>query len=136
MPVTQHAEAENEEEFPTTESRARRRSAGFWGRSSSRNTKLLVVRSGWLRRNRLKLPPQMNIRRPQQAREVAKAWPPCQRPRAQPWAAGRAVAARKRSGASEPKTARSLYAEAKRQHIKGHDPDGTPAELAAALGTR
>ena len=48
---------------------------------------------------------------------------------------GAAVAARERSGGSEPKTRKELYAEAKRRNIKGRSKMGR-AELAAALGNR
>ncbi len=48
---------------------------------------------------------------------------------------GAAVAARKRSGTSEPKTRQELYDEAKRQNIKGRSKMGR-AELAAAVGHR
>ena len=48
---------------------------------------------------------------------------------------GAAVAARRKSGDSEPKTRQELYAEAKRRNIKGRSKMGR-AELAAALGHR
>jgi hypothetical protein len=46
---------------------------------------------------------------------------------------GAAVAARKRSGGSSPKTRQELYAEAKRRDIPGRSKMGR-AELAKALG--
>ena len=46
---------------------------------------------------------------------------------------GAAVAARKRSGASSPKTRQELYDEAKRRNIPGRSKMGR-AELARALG--
>jgi hypothetical protein len=46
---------------------------------------------------------------------------------------GAAVAARKRSGGSTPKTRAELYEEAKRRHIPGRSRMGR-AELAKALG--
>ena len=45
---------------------------------------------------------------------------------------GAAVAARKRTGGSEPRTRQELYAAAKRRNIKGRSKMGR-AELAAAL---
>ena len=48
---------------------------------------------------------------------------------------GAAVAARKRTGGSSPKTRAELYEEAKRRNIKGRSKMGR-AELARALGTK
>jgi hypothetical protein len=48
---------------------------------------------------------------------------------------GAAVAARKRSGGSQPKTRQELYAEAKRRDLSGRSTMGRD-ELARALGQR
>jgi hypothetical protein len=48
---------------------------------------------------------------------------------------GAAVAARKRSGGSQPKTRQELYAEAKRRDLSGRSTMGR-GELARALGQR
>jgi hypothetical protein len=48
---------------------------------------------------------------------------------------GAAVAARKRRGASQPKTRQELYEQAKRRNIPGRSKMGRD-ELARALGTR
>jgi len=46
---------------------------------------------------------------------------------------GAAVAARKRTGAAEPRTRQELYEEAKRRHLRGRSKMGRD-ELARALG--